>query len=60
MSDGTIAEVGSYEELMEHDGAFAKFMKTYLTENCSEDSDTDEEGRNELVHSVKIRNKCQN
>ena len=43
MNKGTIAEVGSYEQLMEHDGAFAKFMKTYLTEHNS-DSDSDVEG----------------
>ena len=38
-----IAEEGTYEQLMEHDGAFAKFLKTYLTEHNS-DSDSDEEG----------------
>ena len=44
MNKGAIAEVGSFGELMEHDGAFAKFMKTYLTEHNS-DSDSDEEGK---------------
>ena len=44
MDKGVVAEVGSYEQLMGHDGAFAKFMKTYLTEHNS-DSDSDEEGR---------------
>ena len=43
MNSGVVAEVGTYEELMEHDGAFAKFLKTYLTEQNS-DSDSDEEG----------------
>ena len=43
MRDGSVAEVGTYEQLMEHDGAFAKFLKTYLTEHNS-DSDSDEEG----------------
>ena len=45
MDQGVVAEVGSYEELMSHDGAFAKFMKTYLTEQHSDDSDSDEEGK---------------
>ena len=44
MNSGVVAEVGTYEELMEHDGAFAKFLKTYLTEQNS-DSDSDEEGK---------------
>ena len=43
MKDGSIAEAGTYEQLMEHDGAFAKFLKTYITEHNSE-SDSDEEG----------------
>lgn len=47
MNKGTIAEIGSYEQLMEHDGAFAKFMKTYLTEHTP-DSDSDEEGTLDL------------
>ena len=48
MNKGTIAEVGSYEELMEHDGTFAKFMKTYLTEHNS-DSDSDVEGIDSII-----------
>ncbi|KAL3882085.1 hypothetical protein ACJMK2_028457, partial [Sinanodonta woodiana] len=37
MSGGTISEIGSYEELMEHDGAFAQFLRTYL--NSADDND---------------------
>ena len=44
MSDGKIAEMGSYQQLMDHNGAFAQFMKTYLTEH-SQDSDSDDEGK---------------
>ena len=43
MDQGVVAEIGSYEELMNHDGAFAKFMKTYLNEQHSDDSDSDNE-----------------
>ncbi|XP_070201960.1 multidrug resistance-associated protein 1-like isoform X2 [Littorina saxatilis] len=32
MHDGKISERGSYEELVSHDGPFAQFLKTYLTE----------------------------
>ena len=45
MDQGVVAEIGSYEELMNHDGAFAKFMKTYLNEQHSDDSDSDNEGK---------------
>ena len=44
MKDGSVAEEGTYEQLLEHDGAFAKFIKTYITEHNS-DSDSDEEGK---------------
>lgn len=43
MKDGSVAEIGTYDQLMEHDGAFAIFLKAYLTEHTS-DSDSDEEG----------------
>lgn len=29
MSDGEISEMGSYQELLEQDGAFAEFLRTY-------------------------------
>ena len=38
--NGEISEVGSYEELLSHDGPFAQFLKTYLTQ---EDSDSGQE-----------------
>ncbi|GAB1607734.1 resistance-associated 1-like [Argonauta hians] len=37
MSDGTVSEEGSYDELIGHNGAFAQFLLTYLNE--AEDSD---------------------
>jgi ABC-type multidrug transport system fused ATPase/permease subunit len=33
MTDGYISEIGSYDELLSHDGAFAQFLKAYLTQN---------------------------
>ena len=45
LSDGKISEMGSYDELMTHDGAFAQFLTTYLTQQEESDSDEeDEEG----------------
>ncbi|XP_067676997.1 ATP-binding cassette sub-family C member 2-like [Haliotis asinina] len=32
MDQGEITEVGSYEDLLDHDGPFAQFLKTYLQE----------------------------
>ena len=40
MVDGGVSELGSYDELLSHDGPFAQFLKTYFTQ---EEQDTDEE-----------------
>ncbi|KFO05542.1 Multidrug resistance-associated protein 1, partial [Balearica regulorum gibbericeps] len=41
MSDGKISEMGSYQELLQQDGAFAEFLRTYAnTEQSVENSDT--------------------
>ncbi|KAM9556805.1 multidrug resistance-associated protein 1 isoform 1-T1 [Guaruba guarouba] len=41
MSDGEISEMGSYQELLKQDGAFAEFLRTYAnTEQSVENSDT--------------------
>ncbi|NXN93457.1 MRP1 protein, partial [Rhinopomastus cyanomelas] len=40
MSDGEISEMGSYQELLKQDGAFAEFLRTYASaEQNTEDSD---------------------
>ena len=44
--NGEISEMGSYEELLSHDGPFAQFLKTYLTQEDSESEDECEEGTN--------------
>ena len=43
MDNGKISEVGSYEQLMAHDGAFAQFLRTYLV-NAESDDDSDDDG----------------
>ncbi|XP_053408516.1 multidrug resistance-associated protein 1-like isoform X2 [Mercenaria mercenaria] len=42
MVDGRVSELGSYEELMSHDGAFAQFLKVYLTQEDNDDEDDPE------------------
>ncbi|CAD5115099.1 DgyrCDS4110 [Dimorphilus gyrociliatus] len=37
--NGVISEMGSYEELLSHDGAFAQFLKTYLQQETDEDEE---------------------
>ncbi|KAM4717797.1 multidrug resistance-associated protein 1 [Anableps anableps] len=39
MVDGEITEVGSYQQLMVKEGAFAEFLRTYATVDQSEDGD---------------------
>ena len=41
MKDGTIREVGTYAELIDSNGAFAEFMRTYAS---TEDNDEETEG----------------
>ena len=45
MTGGRITETGSYEQLLSHDGAFARLLQTYVTTESSDD-DSDQEGEN--------------
>ena len=38
MSDGEISEMGSYQELLKQDGAFAEFLRTYANAEQSVES----------------------
>ena len=42
MTDGHISEYGTYEDLLESNGAFAEFIRTYLNEE-EEDSEPDDD-----------------
>ncbi|ESN92614.1 hypothetical protein HELRODRAFT_95925 [Helobdella robusta] len=42
ISEGTIGEQGSFEELLSRDGSFAEFLRTYMTD-LEEADDVDEE-----------------
>lgn len=37
VDDGRITEVGSYVELMDNNGAFAEFLRTYNTSEANEE-----------------------
>ena len=42
MDNGTISEMGTYDELMTHNGAFAQFLLQYLTQGPEEGIDDPE------------------
>ena len=44
MRQGKISEVGTYDELISSEGAFADFVKMYL-EEMDDDDDSDEAGK---------------
>lgn len=44
MVNGEMSEVGTYDELLSHDGPFAQFLKMYLQETVDdEEIETDSE-----------------
>jgi ATP-binding cassette subfamily C (CFTR/MRP) protein 1 len=43
MSGGKISEMGSYQELLARDGAFAEFLRTYAS--TEQDQTLEEEGK---------------
>ncbi|OWF55505.1 multidrug resistance-associated protein 1-like [Mizuhopecten yessoensis] len=45
MDNGRITEMGSYDQLLENNGAFSRFLNTYLLKGDSDDDESDEEVR---------------
>ena len=41
LKDGKISEIGGYQQLIDQNGDFAEFLKTYLTEIDEDDSDNE-------------------
>jgi ABC-type transport system involved in cytochrome bd biosynthesis fused ATPase/permease subunit len=37
LSEGRISEIGHYKELLSHDGAFAQFLKNYLSQEMEKE-----------------------
>lgn len=54
MTDGYISEIGSYDELLSHDGAFAQFLKAYLTQKAETEED-DEEDEDPEIQQIKSK-----
>ena len=59
--DGTVSEVGSYSELLGHNGAFAEFLRNYTDvsgeqEKKDEDKDVDETKLNVLSKEIHAHN----
>ncbi|KAK1344840.1 hypothetical protein QTO34_013544 [Cnephaeus nilssonii] len=54
MSGGKISEMGSYQELLARDGAFAEFLRTYSSAE-QEQTDQDEGFHQPLGHSSGVR-----
>ncbi|KFP30660.1 Multidrug resistance-associated protein 1, partial [Colius striatus] len=51
ISDGKISEMGSYQDLLKQDGAFAEFLRTYANaEQSMENSDTNSPSGKEEKH----------
>jgi hypothetical protein len=44
MMDGAVSEMGSYDELLSHEGAFAQFLKMYLIQTEDEEEEDPEGG----------------
>ena len=38
LADGQISEMGSYRQLLSHDGAFAQFLKNYLSDEMEKEN----------------------
>ena len=43
LDNGAISELGTYDELLSHDGQFANFLQTYYTEHADADGDSDDD-----------------
>ncbi|XP_052061601.1 multidrug resistance-associated protein 1-like [Mytilus californianus] len=55
MSDGVISEMGSYEELMSHEGPFAQFLKAYLIQKAETEDDEEEEEEDPEIQQMKSK-----
>ena len=54
MLDGRIVERGTYAELIENNGAFAKFVKEFGSQEDKEQENGEEVDKEEIKHKKKI------
>uniref|UniRef100_G3U1N1 Multidrug resistance-associated protein 1 n=1 Tax=Loxodonta africana TaxID=9785 RepID=G3U1N1_LOXAF len=52
MSGGKISEMGSYQELLARDGAFAEFLRTYAS--AEQEQDAEDEGSSGLAKEARL------
>ena len=45
LNDGSIADYGTYEDLISRGGAFAQFLKSYLDQDAESEQEEDVEGK---------------
>lgn len=60
MVDGKIGEIGTFKDLMDHNGAFADFLNNYMSEkvkdnNCEDDSESEHDTKDsKLTQTNKV------
>ncbi|XP_069503215.1 multidrug resistance-associated protein 1 isoform X1 [Ambystoma mexicanum] len=57
MVDGKITEMGSYQDLLKQDGAFAEFLRTYANAEQSEDSGGDKKEEEDAPSPTSLQSK---
>ncbi|XP_021347161.1 multidrug resistance-associated protein 1-like isoform X1 [Mizuhopecten yessoensis] len=56
MDGGQISEIGTYEELLQHNGPFAHFLQTFLlNDNDKDDEDTGETGTTRRKRTLSVQ-----
>ncbi len=60
ISHGRISEIGSYDELMTHNGDFAQFLKSHLLKEDSDSEESDEEDPESKKAPENLMNNCEN
>lgn len=50
LDGGRVSEIGTYEQLISRDGAFAEFIRTYLKDTADEEEDLDSDGEIRPLH----------
>lgn len=58
MSGGKISEMGSYQELLDRDGAFAEFLRTYANTEQDLASEDDSKNGGELTGAGPDHHSC--
>ncbi|KAK3097219.1 hypothetical protein FSP39_007607 [Pinctada imbricata] len=52
MVNGAVSEIGTYDELLDHAGAFAEFLQTYLTQEDSKEGEEEDQEAKEVKAQI--------